>query len=443
MSSSPPKQSILDNILNLGVSPGLHWLEVSRIRIFNYLYLLTILVMVLMITLAAVLGNTVGALLGLGVLTAVSVALSFSARGKIWTGRWLAFVLMIGLIGLMVITYGSNLGMALTFQVFALGVVVMFNTWRTRAILLLLIVGTFFLSDWVVSLRGPLVQERGMQLFFYVIFAFDFLCAIAFIRFFLRQVSQLQEEADSLLDDLDQRNKELEQANLELGQFVSATSHHFKSPLKNTVNLLTLVERKLPENNQRSSALALIGLAKRNATFLYNLVGDILKYSRLEADGGEPQLTPVDLQKVAERVEFSMNAVLEAKKVKLTMSRLPRLKVSEYHLESLLEALISNAVKYNLSPIPEVLISSKTEGNRVVVEVKDNGIGINPAYHEQIFGMFTRLHNEEEFEGTGIGLAICEKIMRMHGGQIRVESGEGEGSVFQLSFPAALAEMTV
>ncbi len=436
------RRTSLDRFLNLGITPGLHWLEVSRIRVFNYLYLLTILAMLGMIVLHAALGNSIGAFMAVVILMAISAAFSFSARGKIWTGRWVAFVLMIVLIGVMVVVYGWSLGIALTFQVFALGVVVMFNSWRSRITLLLMILGVFLLSDWIVGQHGPLVRERGLQLFFYVIFAFDFFCAIALIRFFLRQISQLQEEADSLLNDLDHRNQELEQANIELGQFVSATSHHFKSPLKNTVSLLTLVERKLPEHSQRGGALGLITLAKRNASFLYNLVGDILKYARLEADGGEPLHSGVDLQKVALQVVASMKSALEAKKVNLLVKKLPRLRVSEYHLESLLEALISNAVKYNHSQRPEVIIRSQIRGSQMIVEVEDNGIGINPAYHEQIFGMFTRLHSEEEFEGTGIGLAICEKIMRIHGGEIRVESKEGAGSVFQLCFPAALAEGT-
>jgi len=116
---------------------------------------------------------------------------------------------------------------------------------------------------------------------------------------------------------------------------------------------------------------------------------------------------------------------------------LPALSVQEIHLIQLFQNLVSNAIKYRSTASPRIQIGSERLGERWKISVEDNGIGIAPQYAGQIFGIFTSLHTAEKYTGTGIGLAICLKIVERYGGEIRVESEEGRGSIFWFTLPAA------
>jgi light-regulated signal transduction histidine kinase (bacteriophytochrome) len=167
------------------------------------------------------------------------------------------------------------------------------------------------------------------------------------------------------------------------------------------------------------------------------LIRDLLTYSRVGAKGAELRATSGETS--LEQAMRNLRGALEESGAEVTHDPLPVVLADELQLIQLFQNLIGNAIKYRREGTPVVHIGAVPGGEgKSLISVRDNGLGIEPQYFERIFGMFQRLHKREEFEGTGIGLAICKKIVERHGGSISVESVIGEGSTF--SFQIANAQ---
>ena len=163
------------------------------------------------------------------------------------------------------------------------------------------------------------------------------------------------------------------------------------------------------------------------------LVKDLLNYSLL---GKESLTTIVDCNKVVEAVLSDLDNSIKGSSAKLTVQKLPTLNGYETEMRLLFQNLIGNAIKYQgKDMVPEIQISAESHEKEWLFCIKDNGIGIDEKHYNKIFIIFQRLHNRSEFEGTGIGLANCKKIVEMHGGKIWVESTPGTGSVFMFTIP--------
>ncbi|MEL6590681.1 MAG: ATP-binding protein, partial [Bacteroidota bacterium] len=169
-----------------------------------------------------------------------------------------------------------------------------------------------------------------------------------------------------------------------------------------------------------------------NARHMYYLIEDILQYSLLE---NQPEVFAIDLNLIVRRVQGQLSTFIREKGAIVQSEDLPIVIGHESQLELLFQNLIENGIKYNESARPEIVISTKVEADRNLIFITDNGIGIDETYQAKIFDMFYRLHTQDSYSGTGIGLAICQKIIQKHQGDISLESQPGEGSVFQLSFP--------
>jgi light-regulated signal transduction histidine kinase (bacteriophytochrome) len=171
------------------------------------------------------------------------------------------------------------------------------------------------------------------------------------------------------------------------------------------------------------------------------LINDLLDYSRVGTHG--VAFAQVDMNRVLDTVKRNLKVLLEDKQVVLTCQPLPTLLGDQGQLVQLVQNLVNNAVKFNTKEQVKVDIGVAASGPNWIVAVHDNGIGIEKQYLERIFVMFKRLHRADEFPGTGIGLALCKKIVERHRGRIWVESNEGEGSVFYFSMPMAIKGMQV
>jgi light-regulated signal transduction histidine kinase (bacteriophytochrome) len=159
-----------------------------------------------------------------------------------------------------------------------------------------------------------------------------------------------------------------------------------------------------------------------------------LTFSRVGTKGGDLQAT--SSEEAFQRALINLAGSIQLSGAVVTHDPLPSVQADETQLVQLFQNLIGNAIKYQSPGIPRVHISAARNGDKKwMFSVKDNGLGIDPNYFERIFGMFQRLHKREEFDGTGIGLAICKKIVERHGGSISVESQPGQGSTFRFAMP--------
>ena len=173
-----------------------------------------------------------------------------------------------------------------------------------------------------------------------------------------------------------------------------------------------------------------IDFAVDGAGRMQRLIQDLLAFSRVGTTGRA--LTPTSSEAALARALVNLRSALNETGALVTHDPLPTVLADEMQLAQLFQNLVGNAIKYQRAEVPLVHVSAaRNKGKRWVFAVRDNGLGIAPQYFEKIFGMFQRLHKRDEFDGTGIGLAICKKIVERHGGLISVDSQSGEGSTFR------------
>lgn len=244
----------------------------------------------------------------------------------------------------------------------------------------------------------------------------------------------------SIIHDVTERvrlEQELRRSNAELEQFAYAASHDLREPLRMVGSFVGLLSRRYgPQLDDGGREL--LAFAEDGAKRMDRMILDLLEYSRVGRFERPMQPWPLgDLIEAALR-PLSV-AIAEAGAVVTVQPGLPRVTVSQEEMVRALTNLIGNAVKYRRTDIvPEIRIDAKSDGKSVVVSIADNGIGIAPEYYERIFQLFQRLHGRDQYEGTGIGLALVKKVIERHGGTVWVESpGEGRGSTFYASLPAA------
>ena len=249
----------------------------------------------------------------------------------------------------------------------------------------------------------------------------------------VRDLQQEVAERQRAEKGLAEKAVELERSNAELQQFAYVASHDLQEPLR-MVSLYTQLLAKRYGPKLDGSALEFIDFAVAGVKRMRLLIRDLLEYSRVGARGQFLAMT--DCNAVLDLTLNNLEAVIEESRARITRGPLPVIMADDVQLGQLFQNLISNAIKYRDSKPPEIHVGCKQEESHWLFWVRDNGIGIDPQYAERIFIIFQRLHGKGEYPGSGIGLAICKKIVERHGGKIWVESELGEGSTFYFTLPA-------
>ena len=227
---------------------------------------------------------------------------------------------------------------------------------------------------------------------------------------------------------------QLERKNGDLQHFVNATSHDLKTPLRNIASYLQLLERK-NRGKLDEDSLSMIDYTVKSVKQLNQLIGDIYQYS--VADRKDTLIESVDLNKILNETLKQLETNLKEKKAEIVYRELPHLRVTTAHISLLFSNLIGNGIKYNASLKPVVTIDWNETESEFIFSISDNGIGIPEEYRNKVFEIFQRLHTSEAYEGTGVGLAICKKIVDNYNGRIWVEGEEGRGSIFYFSLSKA------
>lgn len=224
-------------------------------------------------------------------------------------------------------------------------------------------------------------------------------------------------------------NEQLENKNQELERFAYIASHDLKTPLRNIISFLSLIKRKLKDHPDKDIH-DFMGITQSNAQNMYNLIEEILEYSMVKGD--ELKKGIVDMNDIILLIEKNLQNYKDENNAVIKYEELPIIEANQHQILQLFQNLIENGLKYNISPSPKVTISFFKEEDYLVFKVEDNGIGIDSQYHKTIFEVFKRLHNHSEYQGSGVGLAICNKIVSNHGGHIELISVENVGSIFMI-----------
>ena len=228
--------------------------------------------------------------------------------------------------------------------------------------------------------------------------------------------------------------EDLERSNRELEQFAYVASHDLQEPLRMVASYTQLLARRYKDKLD-SDADEFIGFAVDGARRMQELINDLLTYSRVGSRALELEL--VDSNELVDQVIADLGAAIQDAAATVTHNDLPTVRADRLQLQQLFQNLIANAIKFQKPDVaPVVHVSARMTISEWTFSVSDNGIGIEPQYLERIFMLFQRLHSCAEYPGTGIGLAICKKIVERHGGTIEVHSEPGRGTTFDFTLPA-------
>jgi PAS domain S-box-containing protein len=231
---------------------------------------------------------------------------------------------------------------------------------------------------------------------------------------------------------LHEAHEELKRSNAELEQFAYVASHDLQEPLRMVASYTQLLARRYDERLD-SDAREFMSYIVDGASRMKQLIEDLLAYSRVGTKG--IAFANVSAEAALRRALFNLRGGIEEARAAVTHDPMPTLPADEVQLGQLFQNLIGNALKFRSQADPKIHIVVTESASEYTFEVRDNGIGIEPQYFERIFMVFQRLHNKGEYPGTGIGLAICKKVVERHGGRIWVESRPGEGSSFFFTLP--------
>jgi PAS domain S-box-containing protein len=252
-----------------------------------------------------------------------------------------------------------------------------------------------------------------------------------------RAEEEIRELNTRLEQKVAERTAALTRSNDELRQFAYVVSHDLKEPLRTVSTFSQLLEERLGNNLDSESKEFLtyiLGGVKR----MSDLIDDLLAYASLDA--AEARIKSVDLNLVLKEATFNLLATIQEAGAVIESDPLPEVLGDHVQLVQVLQNLIGNSIKYRSADPPRIHVGAEWRDGELLIAVRDNGIGIDPAYSDGVFKLFKRLHARQDYSGNGVGLAICRKIVQRHGGRIWVESKLGQGAAFYFTIASAGAQ---
>jgi signal transduction histidine kinase len=249
------------------------------------------------------------------------------------------------------------------------------------------------------------------------------------------RAQEAQAASELMRKQLDVYSRELARSNAELEQFAYVASHDLQEPLRMIASYVQLLDRRY-QGQLDADADKYIRYAVDGATRMQRLINDLLAFSRVGTRKREA--ARVSLEAALDRTLGDLKKAIEETGANVTRGPLPDVVGDDQQIGQLLQNLIGNAIKFHGETPPRIHLAAERRDGEIEVSVRDNGIGIDPQFFQRIFIIFQRLHGPGRYPGTGIGLALCKKIVERHGGRIWVESPAGQGTTFRFTLPAAI-----
>ncbi len=248
----------------------------------------------------------------------------------------------------------------------------------------------------------------------------------------VEELAAAGEKIQEYSEELELKNGQLQRSNGDLEAFSYSISHDLKSPLRSVLSFAGILQDEYADQLD-GEAKRLIGIVVRNARFMNELIEALLQFARLGRTAVRKE--SVNMDKMVHGLVDELLADREARPV-VTVGPLGVARADHQLIRQVWQNLLSNALKFSAAkPDPRIEVGHRTSGEEEVYYVRDNGIGFNPAYAGELFGVFKRLHTSKQFSGTGVGLAICRRIVSSHGGRTWAEAAEGEGATFYFTLP--------
>lgn len=427
--------TVYQTILNLGTNAVDHHNQQRYIKLANFLALNTFFLSLPYIAIAFLWDRWTW----LGATSAISVAclavIGLNALGKINISRFTYLLLLNGLLFLNALIVGHTADIQHFFIVTVIFPFLIYDIRETASIVfgVWIPIVLSYAYDVTVPYFSSFNLLPTQQLFL------EKLGVVTQIIMIVTAVYQLVKHSKSTESELESTNAqlmlqtaELKRSNSDLEQFAYIISHDLKTPVRNISSFMNLLVNK-HSNDLSPEAKEFVGYSHVGAKRLERLIDDVLAYCRIGTN--LPRPIPVNLNDVVNTIRFEMREKLSTQNAKININReLPV--VNNVHASlvyHIFQNLITNGLKFNNSKAPEINIGWTNSLNYYTFTLQDNGIGISKEYSTTIFQMFKRLHNEHEYDGTGIGLAICKKIVEYYHGEIWFESEPGKGTTFHFT----------
>lgn len=423
---------MIKDLIQLGITQQISPSKKKQIKLINQMAL----IFMVAISIKAVMEIIDLDWLGIGITGALNVAYGLTLLINYFQKYKLArvYFLIINAMVMAVLNLAFGQRFGVEFILFPLIIfVVMFFKSRRVQLLWWSIFALFYISSKIyISHYEPFLLHNLSFNSFYFMLAVTTLLVFIMANVYISDNHEFEDTTNKLLDTLKSKNKELKNANKELERFAYVASHDLKTPLRNINSFIQLIQRNI-QKGEKENIPEYLDYVSLYAKRMNNLIEDILEFSRFNTES--VSLTNMDLNEVVNQSVSNLNHLIESKKAKIQIAQLPVIRCNASQMVSLFQNLIENGIKYNKSPIPVVKIEFKDTPEAYHIYVKDNGIGIPKEYQSKVFDMFYRLHNVEEYDGTGIGLATSLKIIHYHDGEITIIDSSEKGTIFQLLLP--------
>lgn len=420
-------QEIWNKISNYGISEE-HLDENSLIRLYNQMSFLSI-IGAIGVTACSIYFqfHFLYSIVAFSISIIYILVIFFNSFGKIYLSRLIISIgspLWVGTINLLFAGFFSQsvailVSMAITYVGFHKSI-------KVRNGLLIYSVLLYISSIIYTTIYGSIVKVNDYPIDEIIVF-------IGGLGWIIIVLVTFNKDREKLIVDLQEKNAQLKNATEELERFSYIASHDLKSPLRTITSFIGLIERDI-KNGNYETVQDKLHFVKSGAEQMNFLIQDILELSKLRSNETSERIL-VDLNMVLEKAKINLTEEINQNNVIIYSDDLPQFYCNEVEFLLLFQNFIQNGIKYNDNKNPIISIIAYETDTTFSLSFRDNGIGIAKEYHEQIFQFFKRLHNSDEYQGTGLGLGLCRKIIKNHGGEVEVDSEEGAGSTFTLIFP--------
>lgn len=424
-------QQVWHTITEIGVDEQALGREVVKVRLLNQLIFIAFSVSLINVPFYLITGNANGLLLSnIGNVLLEGFTIYFTYKRHYKLARVLAVFVFPTLMAFHVVCHGLNLGSVFT----TIGVMafMLYEGHKRVQIAAIAYSCILFISSklYVIETFDDTFQKHNYNelLFFPMV-----LMALGLmLMLYQKELKKYEVRQSELIDDLEDKNKALSSINEELERFTYIASHDLKTPLRTISTYLDLTKLHLKRDN-KEAAIKGLSSAKMGTKQMYALISDILEYK--EINNNKENREVLDLNDILVESLANVDVKLKKDKVTILSGVLPTIKGRKNEFQVLFQHLIENGLKYNTSTEPTLEIGQTINDQTITIFFKDNGIGIAPEYHEKVFQFFKRLHRNEEYEGTGIGLGLCQKIIHTYKGEITLESAVNKGATFMVNLP--------
>lgn len=430
-------QTFWNRITNIGVNETELGREIVKVRILNQLMFVALLTSTFVLIAYIITKDTTTLVLTTLVNMIIeSLGLFLAYKKQHHLTRYAAFWLLPTWIGVNVVLNNGGFGEANIFSTAAFCAFIMYEGERKLQIpSVVYITVVFIISKLYVINYGDLATMSFNPYDEIITFPFILIILGLIILLYQREIKKFEAQREKWISELEEKNKALSEVNEELEQFTYIASHDLKTPLRTISSHLDLIKWHIDKKDFEAVNEDIV-FAKRGAKQMYTLINDILEYKQL--NNTNDSFSIVDLNDIFLTIVDQLKVYIEEKNAEVHFASLPKVKARTTDIMILFQNLIDNGIKYNKSTKPLITISHEIGEENLILKFEDNGIGIEEEYQDKIFQFFKRLHGSNEYEGTGIGLGLCKKIVQNYNGSIAVQTSKNGGSIFVIQLPLSM-----